>query len=46
MRSNINPMFVDKLIISKHGIYLPSLNQIQEKIDIVFDGNDSIELDK
>ena len=25
---------------------LPSLSQIQERIDIIFDGNDSIELEK
>ena len=45
-RSNINPMFVNKLFIRKHGMCLPSLSQIQERIDIIFDGNDSIELEK
>ena len=46
MRSNINPMFVNKYFISKHGICLPSLSQIQERIDIIFDGNDSMKLEK
>ena len=46
MRSNINPMLFNKLFIRKHGMCLPSLSQIQERIDIIFDGNDSMELKK
>ena len=46
MQSNINPMFVNKFFIRKHGMCLPSLSQIQERIDIIFDGNDSMELKK
>ena len=46
MRSNINPMLFNKLFIRTHGMCLPSLSQIQERIDIIFDGNDSMELKK
>ena len=46
MRSNINPMLFNKLFIRKHGMCLPSLSQIQERIDIIFDNKDSMELEK
>ena len=45
-RSNINPMFINKLYIRKHGTCLPSLSQIQERIDNIFDGHDCMELVK
>ena len=43
MRSNINPMFINRLFIRKHGICIPSLSQIQERIHKIFDGKDSME---
>ena len=46
MRSNVNPMFVNKLFIRKHGMCLLSLSQIQEKINQIFEGQDSIEMVK
>ena len=46
MRSNINPMFVNKFFIRKHGMCHPSLSQIQERIDIIFEGKDCMELEK
>ena len=36
-------MFINRLFIRKHGICIPSLSQIQERIHKIFDSKDSME---
>ena len=44
MRCDIQTTFVYKLFMQKHGIFIPNLTQIQERILKIFDGKESMKL--